>query len=223
MSEEKLPALRPITELDIKLPEKPEALTDKEGDKIQKSIIANSAVTTGAELVFNQVGIPALIGTDRAGSNEIVANLSPEDKIEDGKATYVKYSALNKEISVRIQEPRDSLQRAHLRYSEECLNAVRDNPQLDVNREQLKSRLEKDMPKAKAEVLNQAETCISNAPLKKTEVHHKNRVADKPREAADKDNLVAVNQDVHQKIHAEGANSKESLTALAKKEGWKPT
>ncbi|WP_438280050.1 hypothetical protein [Pseudomonas alabamensis] len=78
-----------------------------------------------------------------------MAGLADNQIVEDGKNLMVKAAPLNQEISSRIQAPNDAVQLEALKYSEACLNAVRDNSELEKTRLVLESNNRRDMPGVK--------------------------------------------------------------------------
>ncbi|SPA03492.1 protein of unknown function (plasmid) [Cupriavidus taiwanensis] len=164
------------------------------------------------------------LGTDSAGANQFVAELGKEDYYRDGKQLWVYQPPINKDLSRRLQEPRDAYQLSRLRDSERCLNTVRDAPELEIRRLNLEARNRKEMPSIKREVLKNASSCISGEPLgQDAEVHHEGRVADRPDLSVEPSNMRAVNSGIHRLIHAEQAHTPQALDALGKREGWPQT
>lgn len=147
-----------------------------------------------------------------------------EDKLELGEKKLVAASAVGKEISERIQEPRDTVQKERLRDSESCLNALRDSPDLEKIREveESKNRKEKSKLKARKIAAENISACqVTGEPLETdADAHHIARQADKPREAINLDNIIVINKQPHREIHAAGAESSEELSELCKEKGW---
>ena len=221
MSEDNLPVILPASSLNIDFPKPNEQMHQKHVEKIQNTIIKHGAYTPDGETMIERKAIPVLLNTDQAGANKVVAETPDKEKIEDGEKIHVRSSYLNKIISDRIQEPRDPYQHEILKYAEKSLNAFRDNPSLQNSRHVLESRNERDMTAVKKQVLAEAVSCISGAPLEENaEVHHKDRVADAPRKSVDPDNLVATNRGVHREIHAQEAHGEEALAKMAEERGW---
>jgi len=223
MSDHNVPALTSIETLDIKLPEPSDLLRQRDVVRMQQAVTKNGAFTPDAKLAIERKGIPTLLATDQAGANKFVAELPKEQKIRDGNKLFIKTPSISQELSRRIQETRDGYQLEKLKYSEQCVNAARDTPQLENRRLKLESRMRREMPSVKREVLKNSEACISGAPLQNNaEVHHVERVADNPDRALDKTNLKATNPPVHDKIHAAQAHTEQALDELAKQNGWPP-
>lgn len=221
MNDKVLPVILSASELDIKLPAPPDLLSTPDAEAIRSAIITGGAYTPDGQALIERRKVKILLATDSDGANIVIGDLSDEDKFEDGKSIYIKTSALSTPLSERIQEPRDPYELLRLKHSETCLNAFRDHPSLEVRRMTVEARNEREMPKIKAEVRKAAKSCVSGKPLEDNpDVHHKVRVADKPRKAVDPKNLVAANKSIHKKIHAAKAHNLEALKALAAQEGW---
>lgn len=216
-----LPTIQPASSLDLKLPDPPKHVRPAVAAKIQQAVIKHGAYTTQGEVLLNAKGLPTLLQTDRAGANLVMAGLADDQIVEDGKNLMVKAAPLNQEISRRIQEPRDAVQLEALKYSEACLNAVRDNPELEKTRLVLESNNRRDMPGVKKTVRSESTHCLSGAALDpNAPVHHLERVADQPRKSVDPQNMVAVNNGPHQTIHQAEAHTPEAVNQLAEQLGW---
>ncbi|WP_152620468.1 hypothetical protein [Pseudomonas sp. W15Feb9B] len=221
MSEDNVPALISAEILNVKLPEPSDILKLSDVARTQKAVTKKGAFTHDAKVAFERGAIKTLLATDSAGANKFVTELPNDQKIEDGKNLYIKMPHLNQELSRRIQETRDGYQLEQLKYSEQCINAVRDAPELEVRRLKLESLARREMPKVKQEVLKNSETCVSgNALQKNAEVHHIERVADNPDRALAPSNMKAVNPHIHDQIHAAQAHTQQALDELAKQNGW---
>lgn len=210
--------------LDVILPEPPLILRPKDAARTRNAIMKHGAVTHDAKMVYERDALPVLLGTDSAGANQVVAELAKDEYFRDGNKLFIYQPPINKELSRRIQEPRDAYQLDRLRDAERCINAVRDAPELENRRLKLEARNRKEMPKVKQGVLKNARSCISGEPLSKdAEVHHVERVADRPDLAVEPSNMRPVNPPIHKLIHAEHAHTPEALDELGKREGWPQT
>ena len=208
--------LHSTEKLDIKFPE-PYDIDKKRSLKSQDLIKKTSIYNESGKTFINKNSISHLLGTDKKGVNKIYNNADNEDKIENGNNKYLSTSATKKEISKRIEEPRDTLEREHLKDTEKNLIALRDFPDLEKLREIKESKIRKELPKVKEKKRKlEKEDYVTGELLTKPEVHHIERVADNPNKALDEDNLVVVNQDTHKEIHKEGAESKEKLEEFKK-------
>lgn len=221
MSEKKSIVITGISELNIKLPPPSELLLASDAEANRNAIQTGGAFTPDGQALIDKRKVQYLLATDSDGANLVISDMSDDDKIEDGKSFFIKTSALSTPLSERIQEPRDGYELLRLKDAESCLNAFRDTPSLEVIRMTVEARNEREMPKVKAEVRKKSATCLSGETLEKNaDVHHKERVADKPRKSVDPQNMIAVNYLVHKKIHKAKAHSPQALDALSKKEGW---
>ncbi|WP_139350226.1 hypothetical protein [Rhodanobacter sp. C03] len=165
-----------------------------------------------------------LLATDNAGANQFYNDLSNEDKTQNGTTRYVATSALNKELSRRIQEPRDVYKLERLKDAELCVNTLRDDPKLEKLRALAESHIRKMQPKLKQQMLK-AESItacqVSGEPLQPdAEVHHIVRQADQPDRSLDSTNHLLINKPPHREIHAAGTHSSEALVALAREKNW---
>jgi len=217
-----LTVIQPVSGLaNLKLPDSSDLIQDGIAEKIRDAVTRHGGFTDGGEVLYNAKGVPALLRTDTPGGRKVVADLPGDQVIADGNGVFVKSSALNEELSKRIQQPRDASQLEDLKYSENCLNTVRDNPELEKRRLVLESVNRRNMPKVKKRVLNQSGTCLSGKSLdKNAQVHHVERVADQPGRSADPTNMVAVTPEVHKEIHKAGAHTPDALNQLAEDNGW---
>lgn len=222
MSEnDNLPVILPASDLNLNLPKPSDLVDPKAAARVQNAVSKHGAWTPDGEVYVDRKALRSLLATDQAGANTVVAELPESAKLEDGNRLLIKTPALNQELSRRIQEPRDAQQLQTLKYSEACVNALRDAPELEVRRLVLESKNEKQMVQAKAEVLAQSTHCVSGEPLgPNAQVHHVERVADQPRKSADPSNMKAVNPGPHQEIHANAAHNQADLDKLAQEKGW---
>lgn len=216
-----LPILQPASTLDLKLPAPSSHVRPDTAAKIQNTVMKHGVYTSEGEVALNAKGLPAFLQTDRAGANRVMANLPSDQIIEHGKDLLVKAAPLNQELSRRIQEPRDVVQLEALKYSETCLNAFRDHPEIEKTRLVQESNNRRDMPAVKKQVRSKSTHCLSGVPLEKgAPVHHLDRVADQPRKSVDPRNMVAVNREAHDTIHRAEAHSPEAVNELAEEKGW---
>lgn len=226
MSENKnMLTLISANKLTIKFPDKNEHITDAEAAKTRDLVAKKGAYTVEGGAYLRKDALPHLLATDGRGVNRIYNELDQEDKLEVGQEKFVSIPAINKEISKRIQEPRDTLEKERLRDSEGCINALRDAPELEKYREVEESRNRHEQPllkekKIRAESITACQ--LTGAPLQSdAHAHHVERKADKPRKARDLGNIIIANPSAHGEVHREGAESREELSALCEKKGWK--
>lgn len=200
------------SDLDLSFPEKNEHIEDKVADKTREVISSSGAYTPDGKTFINKKSLPHLLATDKSGANRFYNDLNNEDKLVNGNDKNASIDSIQKELSRRIQEPRDTLERERHRDTEDCLKTLRDHPTIDKYREVGESKIRKNLPKIKKDKLKLVENDeITGEPLTQPEVHHKDRVADKPRRALDKDNLAALNKETHSELHKKGIESKDEF------------
>lgn len=219
-----LPVLHSAQDLTIKFPNKNEHIADKDAEKNRDLIKNNGAYTNDGRAYVNTVALPHLLSTDKKGINRFYNKLDNDDKLELGNLKLASVSSVNKEISERLQEPRDTLQKERLRDAEGCINAMRDAPELEKIREVEESKNRKEQPKLKAKKIkaeNITACQLTGAPLDQdADAHHVVRKADQPRKARNLDNIIVANKPPHCEVHAAGAESPEELSALCEQKGW---
>lgn len=225
MCEDKdLPVVHSASELTIVFPEKNKHISNKESDKNRALVKSDGAYTSDGRAYVNKDVLPHLLATDTKGANRFYNNLDDEDKLENGSEKFASVSSLNKEISERIQEPRDTLQKERLRDSEGCINALRDAPELEKIREVEESRNRREQPKLKEKKIKAEgiSACqLTSEPLTRdAHAHHIERQADSPRKSRDLNNVIVVNPSPHEEVHAAGAETPEELSALCARKGW---
>lgn len=199
-------------------------LTDKEKAVTRNAITKGGIVRNDGQTFINKNEIPNLLNTDKRGANKVYNDLDDNEKFEDGNSKYADTSAITKEISKRIQEPRPQLEREKLKDSRDCINAFIDSPKLEKERSIESDRIQKELPnltkkKIKAENIS-CDQLTGEEFDNDAEGHHKERKADNPRKALDPNNIIVTKKKNHQEIHRNGAEDKESLKNLALKNGW---
>lgn len=225
MSDEKnLPVVHSAKDLSITFPEKNKHISEKEGEKSRSLVKNNGAYTSDGRAYIDKNALPHLLATDKKGANRFFNDLEEEDTLELGSQNLASISSVNKEISERIQEPRDTIQKERLRDSEACVNAFRDAPELEKIREVEESKNRKEQPKLKAKKIkaeNITSCELTGDQLEPdADAHHIDRQADKPRKARDLNNIVLANKSPHREVHAAGAETPEELSALCAEKGW---
>jgi hypothetical protein len=223
-NKDNLPAVYSAENLTIQFPPKNPHISDKEANTTRALVRTSGAYTPDARGYIDTKALPHLLATDKKSVNRFYSDLDEKDKFENGFQRLASLSSVNKEISERLQEPRDTLQRERLRDSEGCINAMRDAPELEKIREVEESKNRKEQPKLKSKKIK-AEgitSCqLTDKPLEKdADAHHIERRADKPRKARDLDNILVANKVPHREIHEAGAESREELSELCKEKGW---
>lgn len=199
-------------------------ITEKEAERNRSLVQNNGAYTPDGKAYIDKKTLSHLLVTDNKGVNRFYNNLDNKDKLALGDQKLASLSSINKEISERLQEPRDTLQRERLRDSENCINAFRDAPDLEKIREVEESKNRKEQPKLKSKKIkteNISKCQLTGANLEPdADAHHITRRADEPRKSRDPDNIIIINKQPHRELHAVGAESPEELSALCKEKGW---
>lgn len=197
-------SIRMATEFDIKFPDN-KNLEENEKNQIQKAI-ADGAIAIGTKTFVDSNKVPKLLNTDKKGV-QIVINKAPKDDVKQyGDTDYLSTPHIQKEIAQRKEQPRSELDREKLNYASNCLEAFSGNSQLNKERNIGNDRIVKKRSKIGADVIKQRGSTvseISGEPLNgDARVHHKNRVADKPEEAFDNDNLTVIKDNEHIEFHS---------------------
>lgn len=222
--EKNLPVVHSAEELTITFPGKNKHIDEKDAKKNRELIKTNGAYTNDGRGYVDTAGLPHLLATDKKAINRFYNKLNNDDKLERGNKKLASVSSVNKEISERLQEPRDTLQRERLRDAEGCVNAMRDAPELEKIREIEESKNRKEQPKLKAKKIkaeNITACQLTSEPLQPdADAHHITRQADDPRKARNLDNIIVANKPPHREVHAAGAESPEELSELCERKGW---
>lgn len=222
--ENKAVVIHEASDLDILFPEKNQYISEREGSKTRKLIKEGGRYTDDGRAYLDRKSLPHIFGTDSAGARRFYNDLDDDDRLEQGSQQMASVASVNKELSERLQEPRDVVVKERLRDAEACINAFRDAPKLEKIRNIEESNIRRDLPKLKDKKVkkeNLTECQVTGEPLgKDAEAHHMDRKADNPRRARDLDNIAIVNLEAHRTIHKEGANSREELSKLCKEIGW---
>ncbi|GGY29938.1 hypothetical protein [Paludibacterium paludis] len=218
------PIVISTSELQISFPPVSENIVPVDGEKTRQLIKETSVYTPDGRAFIDKEAMPHLLATDKKGVNRIYNDLDDDDKLEQGKKKLLSIPAVCKELSKRIEEPRDPVERERLRDSESCVVALRDAPELEKKRvlEEAKNRHEQPRLKEKKIKADEIKACqLTGQPLQpNAHAHHIERRADKPRKSRDLSNIIVVNPEAHQEIHRQGAESPEELQALCDKKGW---
>lgn len=219
MSDNTPPALRSTSTLSPKFPDMNEHIDQKQGNKTRNLLQNTSTYDSGGRLLLDNKSLPHLLATDAQGANRFYNDLGDEEKVVDGDKKYASASSVQKELSDRVQEPRDSIQKERYRDTEECIKSLRDSPELEKIREVEESKLRKDQKrlkerKMKAEQINACQATGEDL-LPNAEAHHIERRADKPRKAGDLANIAIVNPEAHAQIHMSGVGSEQEFSQFA--------
>lgn len=212
------------SELNIEFPKKNINITNKEARHSRSLIVSEGAYTSDGRAFVGSKSLSALLATDEKGAKRFYSNLNNDDKYENANKLLASVASVQKEISKRIQEPRDTLKREKLRDNEDCIKAFRDHPTLEKMREVEESKIRKQLPslkkkKIKAESITKCQ--LTETPLEEDcELHHITRRADEPRRSLDPNNAIIINKKTHTEITNYGAESPAGLKELGKKKNW---
>ncbi|MFG6357329.1 MAG: hypothetical protein K1W26_11005 [Acetatifactor sp.] len=196
--------IRSATEFKIEFP-KNEILNADEQTKIQKAVNSGGKAI-GTKTYIDSKKLQTLLNTDKKGVGLVLNDAPNEDIKRLGDVDYLSTPHVQKEIAKRREQPRPELDREKLKYSGQCIEAFSNNPQLDKERTVESDRINNERPKIGKKVIQERKSTVSELsgkPLDDTaRVHHKNRVADKPEEALNRDNLTVIREDEHKDFHA---------------------
>lgn len=197
-------SIRKANEFDVKFPDN-QNLEDNEKDTIQKAI-TEGAIAVGTKTFVNGYKVPKLLNTDKKGVQIVLNNAPKEDVKQYDNIDYLSTPHIQKEIARRKEESRSELEREILNYSSSCLDAFSSNSELNKERNIGSDRINKERSKIGKKVIKKRGSTVSEISGEPLEgdacVHHKNRVADKPEEAFDDDNLVVMKKQEHIEFHS---------------------
>lgn len=183
--------------------------TDAIEEKVQKQIqdaVIDGGIAVGNKTYINGKKLPILLNTDKKGA-QIVLNDAPNDDVyQNGADDYLSTPHLQKEFSKRREQPRSLLEREHLKYASDCVEAFSNNSQLCKERTLQSDKIRKERPRLGAKTIGKRKATageLSGEPLNgKGEVHHITRVADCPEKALNSENLVVLTHDEHSEFHS---------------------
>ena len=211
-------------ELSIDFPDN-KYLTEKEKADTRNAIKKGGIVKNDGRTFINKNNMPNLLCTDKKGANKVYNDLDDDEKFQDGNSKYADTSAITKELSKRIQEPRPQLERERLKDSRDCINAFIDSPKLEKERSIESDRIQKELPKLTKKKIKAENIKYDQLTGEKfdndAEGHHKERKSDNPRKATDLNNILVTKKKNHQEIHKNNAEDRESLKKLAQEKGWR--
>lgn len=197
-------SIRKANEFDIDFPDN-KNLKENEKNQIQKAV-ENGAIAIGIKTFVDSNKVPKLLNTDKKGVQIVLNNAPNEDVKQYGDIDYLSTPHIQKEIALRKEQARSKLEREKLEYASNCLKAFSDNYQLNKERNIENGRIVKERSKISKKVIKERGSIvseISGEPLNGDAcVHHKNRVADKPEETFDDDNLTVIKDNEHKEFHS---------------------
>lgn len=195
--------IRSATEFKIEYP-KNEILNADEQAKIQKAVNSGGKAI-GTKTYIDSNNLRTLLNTDKKGVGLVLNEAPSEDIKRLGDVDFLSTPHVQKEIAKRREQPRPELDREKLKYSGQCIEAFSNNSQLDKERTVESDRINNERSKIGKKVIQERKSTVSELsgkPLDKPVVHHKNRVADKPEEALNRDNLTVIREDEHKDFHS---------------------
>lgn len=171
-------------------------------------LVAEAAREHGYTDIYRQTLIPMtemqkLMG--KSAFEEILGDLIYKPP---GKPILVEYMStphLQKEISQKRQQPRSITEQEKLGYAQDCVNAFSNNEELSRQRAIEADLITKQRAQLGKKVIKERKSKVSELSGKPldgmAEVHHKDRVADKPERAFDPTNLAVIRKDEHSEYH----------------------
>lgn len=196
--------IREASTYEIKFPDN-EYLSKSQMKRIQGAV-KKGGVSIGNETYISDEELPKLLSTDRKGVTNIMMDAPPEDLRTIGDTEYMSTPQLQKEISKKRQQPRSLTEQEKLGYAMECVDAFSNNPELNKRRAIEAEGIAKERVSLGKKIIKERQSTISELsgrPLEnEAEVHHKDRVADKPERALDRTNLTVIRCDEHQEYHS---------------------
>lgn len=195
--------VRKASSYDIKFPDN-KYLDESDKKRIQKAV-NNGGVSIGNETYISEKELSKLLVTDRKGVANVMMETPPEDLKKVGDTEYMSTPHLQKAISQKRQQPRSITEQEKLGYAQDCVNAFSCNEELSKRRAIEADTIAKQRSQLGKRVIRERRSEVSELsgkPLDGTaEVHHKDRVADKPERAFDPDNLTVIRKDEHSEYH----------------------
>jgi hypothetical protein len=214
--------IKTASKIKIEFPEN-KILEEHEQDKIKKSI-KDRGIAHNNKTYVHSKSLPTQLNTDSTGAQIFYGKLDDKDKLTNGNDKYASTSSVLKEISERIEQPRNALVDEKLKFSEQCIKAFRDSPDLQRERQIEEVRIRQELPNLtrKKMKIDQITKCqFSGEDFDDdAEAHHKVRVADDPTKALDFDNLEVAKRKYHREAHSKKAETPEQLEAFKKEKGW---
>ena len=181
--------IRKASSYDINFPDN-KYLENSDKQRIQKAV-TDGGISIGNKTFISEKELNKLLVTDRKGVTNAMMSTPPGDLKKVGDVEYMSTPHLQKEISQKRQQPRSITEQEKLGYAQDCVNAFSNNEELSRQR-----AIEADL------ITKQRAQLGKKVPLDgMAEVHHKDRVADKPERAFDPTNLAVIRKDEHSEYH----------------------
>lgn len=223
-----LPDVTHASDIDFQFPKPSKNVEANIVKRIQDTVKAECVMLSKTgETYISKEGVRKILFTDNPGVNKFINDLDQEEIKKINGKQMIPTPEVNKELSKRIQEPREQQERENLKYSEQCVNSFRDNSDAEKRRTLEEEKIQRDLPsftkklKAKNNITNDE---LTDEPLEDgAEAHHIERRADSPTQALNPDNIVYVNKNTHKEIHRDKDKevSRESLEEKCMEKNWK--
>lgn len=195
--------VRKASTYDIKFPDNG-LLQKSEKERIQDAV-KEGGIAIGNETYMSDKQLPKLLSTDRRGVINLMMETPQEDLIKIGDTEYMSTPQLQKEIAKKRQQPRSIIEQEKLGYAKDCVDAFSNNIELSKSRAIEAERITKERVSLGKKVIKERQSTVSELsgrPLEgRAEVHHKDRVADKPERAFERTNLTVIRDDEHLEYH----------------------
>lgn len=190
-------------------------MKDNRGNKMKDYILRQRLAEYDAKLdlvyrnfsEYVHLAEKAFYSSVTTSSSEQYAMMStpPGDLKKVGDVEYMSTPHLQKEISQKRQQPRSITEQEKLGYAQDCVNAFSNNEELSRQRAIEADLITKQRAQLGKKVIKERKSKVSELSGKPldgmAEVHHKDRVADKPERAFDPTNLAVIRKDEHSEYH----------------------
>ena len=195
--------IRKASSYDINFPDN-KYLENSDKQRIQKAV-TDGGISIGNKTFISEKELNKLLVTDRKGVTNAMMSTPPGDLKKVGDVEYMSTPHLQKEISQKRQQPRSITEQEKLGYAQDCVNAFSNNEELSRQRAIEADLITKQRAQLGKKVIKERKSKVSELSGKPldgmAEVHHKDRVADKPERAFDPTNLAVIRKDEHSEYH----------------------
>ena len=195
--------IRKASSYDINFPDN-KYLENSDKQRIQKAV-TDGGISIGNKTFISEKELNKLLVTDRKWFTNAMMSTPPGDLKKVGDVEYMSTPHLQKEISQKRQQPRSITEQEKLGYAQDCVNAFSNNEELSRQRAIEADLITKQRAQLGKKVIKERKSKVSELSGKPldgmAEVHHKDRVADKPERAFDPTNLAVIRKDEHSEYH----------------------
>ena len=205
--------IRKASSYDINFPDN-KYLENSDKQRIQKAV-TDGGISIGNKTFISEKELNKLLVTDRKGVTNAMMSTPPGDLKKVGDVEYMSTPHLQKEISQKRQQPRSITEQEKLGYAQDCVNAFSNNEELSRQRAIEADLITKQRAQLGKKVIKERKSKVSELSGKPldgmAEVHHKDRVADKPERAFDPTNLAVIRKDEHcfEEVYLSQRNSEQ--------------